>query len=97
MYMNKAKKKIWLEKKKGTLSSLRPSSTKYQLRRGKKNSSVLYDLDTWINCSGKLTNKEKCEKKLIVRDFTSVMRVMWSEDEIINHGYNSWFWHGRKI
>ena len=31
---------------------------------------------------------KKCENKLIVRDFASLMRVIWREDEIINHGYS---------
>jgi hypothetical protein len=66
-------------KKKKTLSSLMPSSAKSQLRGGKRNSGVIYDLDAWINYSEKLTNREKCEKKLIGGDFTSLMRVMWSE------------------
>jgi len=32
--------------------------------------------------------RKKCEKKLIVGDFVSLMRVIWREDEIINYGYN---------
>jgi hypothetical protein len=42
--VNEERKKL-TRKKKGTLSSLRPSSAKSQLRGRKKNSGVLYDLD----------------------------------------------------
>jgi hypothetical protein len=62
--MSEWSKTNWLEKKKKTLSSLMPSSAKSQLRGGKRNSGVIYDLDAWINYSEKLTNREKCEKKI---------------------------------
>ena len=62
-WVNEARKKL-TRKKKGTLSFVRPSSAKSQLRGRKKSSSVLYDLDTWINCSGKLTNREKVWKQI---------------------------------
>ena len=89
--MSEWSKKKLTRKKKGTLSSFRPSSAKSQLRGGKNNFGLLYDLDALINCSGKLINREKCENKIDSRGLNEFDGVIWSEDKIINHGYNSWF------